>query len=229
MKHLSGCRDNHLRHLSGNAAERLAEEPPARQGRVGDKAQSFADEVVNDSKKTEAETILEGIADEFQLQRSVCVTAKLADALVQKHASTAAHAHRQFLLTIETPKLLHVNDNPMSVQHEVDAPLTETAALRRNLPNRMPNGLIVTPHAAISYTYPINLPNFTRPTLAHPMLRIDVDHQIPIHIGPSPFFGVVACAGWSSGSLVACAMQPPVSSENSVASTSSSPMRASRR
>lgn len=87
-----------------------------------------------------------------RLQRSLGRDGRTSGRLVpQSSLSTAALAHRQLLLTIETPELLQVHDDPLPIQHDVDAAIAETAALRRNLLHRLTNGRIVRPHAAISY------------------------------------------------------------------------------
>ena len=172
----------------GDETIQLAGKPCPRQGCIGDQAQAFAGEVVNDGQNTKAATVGEGIADEVQApaligargqsQRTPCPQGPL---------SAATLAHRQLLLPIETSKLLQVHDDPLPVEHDVDAPVTEAPPLGCHLLHRLPNDRIVRPHAAISHARTINRQNLARPTLAHPVLHTDMSHRIPLHIGRHHF------------------------------------------
>ena len=97
--------------------------------------------------------------------------------------AAAALANGQLLLPIETSELLQVHDAPLTIEHHVDAPIAEAAALGRQLLHRLLNGRIIRPHAAITHARPIHRQNLARPTLAHPVLRTDMSHRIPLHIG----------------------------------------------
>jgi hypothetical protein len=108
--------------------------------------------------------------------------------LSPRPVSAATLANGQLLFPIETSELLQIHDDPLAVEHHVDAAIAEATALRRHLLHRLANGRIVRPNAAIPQARPIHRQNLARPTLAHPVLNTDthftchlVCHHYAIH------------------------------------------------
>src|SRR3546814_5835419 len=89
-------------------------------------------------------------------------------------APVASSPDHQSLLSIQTLGLLPVDHHALPAQQDVQASITEPAALLRQLAQLLPNIGIVTTLRPVAHALPIGPCDTARPPLAHPMASLEM-------------------------------------------------------
>src|SRR3546814_587801 len=95
-------------------------------------------------------------------------------------APVASSPDHQSLLSIQTLGLLPVDHHALPAQQDMQASITEPAALLRQLAQLLPNIGIVTTLRPVAHDLPIGPCDTARPPLAHPMASLWVCYRFPL-------------------------------------------------
>src|SRR3546814_17568988 len=84
--------------------------------------------------------------------------------------------------------LLPVDHHARPAQQDMQASITEPAALLRQLAQLLPNIGIVTTLRPVAHALPIGPCDTARPPLAHPMASLEMGDRFPLNGGRHHFF-----------------------------------------
>jgi hypothetical protein len=136
----------------GDQGVELAHDPQARQRGVGDQEEAFAREVVDEGQDAEPAAVGERIRQEIHAPA-------LVGTLRDRHRRPCADcpfaprspAHLQPFLTIEATQLLVVHDDAFTLKQDVQPPITEPPADRREFTQPCSHRRISRTAAAIAH------------------------------------------------------------------------------
>ena len=182
--------DDHLRSTPmGDKPGQFLGDPHAGQGLIDEHGQGFPGEVVDNTERSEAAAIAEGIRHEVQAPSFICLfRQEYGWARACRLFPSAALFHGQSLLGIDAVDLLVIGAETFATQQDAEPSIAEPAAFTGRLSQPLAQRLVSAIAFVILEGGPIEIGQPTGPTLRQAMHFHYVVYGLALRIGRQKFF-----------------------------------------